>query len=115
MQQQIQMTKSEFKKQNSNEVIFFHRFYNDFNFKMILPYAIGYLIFFALTLVSLVVMFTKYEAENLASFGRYLDPFHYAIMILFIITIFKNFDLERQYKKSIALACMLIFFILNIF
>lgn len=87
---------------------------NDFNFKMILPYAIGYLIFFALTLVSLVVMFTKYEAENLASFGRYLDPFHYAIMILFIITIFKNFDLERQYKKSVALACILIIFIINI-
>ena len=87
---------------------------NDFNLKMLIPYVIGYLIFFALTLISLVAMFTKYEAENLASFGRYLDPFHYGIMILFIITIFKNFDLEKHYKKSIVLAGILIFFIFNI-
>lgn len=84
------------------------------NLKLIVAYSIGYLIFFALTFGSMFVMFTKYEAENLASFGRYLNPFHYAILIVFIVTLFRNFDLNIAKKKSVFITLALFFLIANI-
>ena len=49
--------------------------------RILLPYVICYLVFYALTALSLFVMFSKYEAENLASFGRYLTPINVAFFV----------------------------------
>lgn len=49
--------------------------------KILLPYIISYIVFYLLTALSLFVMFSKYEAENLASFGRYLTPINIAFFV----------------------------------
>lgn len=65
----------------------------------VLPIFVGYLVFFVLTLLSIFVMFSVYETEKLASFGRYLNAFHYAILmyILFIVSK-KNFLATNKNK-----------------
>src|SRR5574344_1777688 len=86
-----------------------------FELKMAIPYIVGYILFFILTFGSMFVMFTKYEAEYLASFGRYLNPFHYAVVILFIVTMLNEFDLKLNTKRNnFMVSLVLIFFIFNI-
>lgn len=49
--------------------------------RILLPYVISYIVFFIVTALSLFVMFTKYEAESLASFERYLSPINISFFI----------------------------------
>jgi len=60
--------------------------------KTLLPYIISYITFFCITALSLFVMFSLYEAENLASFGRYLNPINISLFLLcmYKITNLKN-------------------------
>ena len=71
--------------------------------KVIWPYVIAYIVFFFVTALSLFVMFSKYEAENLASFGRYLNPINIAFF-LFALYRITNLKLE----KIIPIVCIII-------
>ena len=71
--------------------------------KKIIPYILGYIVFFALTVLSMFLMMSKYEASNLASFGRYLNWYHLGLVI-FILYYVLSFDLN---KKNIALNVIL--------
>ncbi len=84
------------------------------SYKTVIAYIIGYFVFFGLTFISIFLMLTKYEAENLASFGRYLNPFHFAILILLIVNIFKEIDLKAKSKRDIVLCVVLLIYIAGI-
>lgn len=57
--------------------------------KMTISYIIGYLAFFILTVVSIFVAMTQYEASILASFSRYLNWFNLGIVIFILYNILK--------------------------
>ena len=63
--------------------------------KMTIPYIIGYITFFILTVLAMFLMMTKYEASNLASFGRYLNWYHLGI-IIFMLSFVLSFDDNRK-------------------
>lgn len=48
-------------------------------YQSLLPYVIFYITFFGITALSLFVMFSYYEASELASFARYLTPINVAL------------------------------------
>lgn len=58
---------------------------------------ISYLVFFALTMISMFVMLSYYEASIIASFGRYLNCVHIAIIMSLIYYLLKNHE-ERSIK-----------------
>lgn len=74
-------------------------------FKQLFSYFIGYILFFALTVLSLFVLFSYYEAENLASFGRYLNWFHLAYFIYIIAALSKK-NITLNKKGNIAVTCV---------
>lgn len=49
-------------------------------FRSLVPYVCSYFVFFVLIALSLFVMFSYYEASELASFSRYLNPMNIAIV-----------------------------------
>ena len=57
-----------------------------------------YTIFFCLTALSIFVSFSYYETSIIASFGRYLNSIHLAIVLLLIYFILKNID-----KKNVKI------------
>jgi hypothetical protein len=81
--------------------------------KKISSFVIGYIVFYALTLVSIFVTFSKYEASIIASFGRYLNCFHLGILIFILSYLSRHFFQNTNIKK-IAITCFYILIILNI-
>lgn len=79
--------------------------------KNTLSYFLGYILFFGLTLLSMFVMFSVYEAKELASFGRYLNSFNFAILIFIIVYICQNSFFE---KNKIAVCTYLVVLIICI-
>ena len=75
--------------------------------RSILPYVTMYIMFFILTALSLFVMFSYYEATELASFSRYLAPINLALVIYILFKI--NNILED--KKLIIIYLTIISFI----
>ncbi|HIU40559.1 MAG TPA: hypothetical protein IAB68_04600 [Candidatus Aphodocola excrementigallinarum] len=72
-------------------------------FCFFLPYVISYSIFFCLTALSLFVMFSKYEASTLASFGRYLAPINIAFMIYVLYRLSDSKDISALNILSLVL------------
>ena len=71
--------------------------------KSIIPYVISFIVFYLITALSLFVMFSKYEAENLASFGRYLAP------ILIAYFLFAMYRLAtKKNEKALRIICIII-------
>ena len=66
--------------------------YKENKYKILLPYIISYVVFYCVTALSLFVMFSIYEAENLASFQRYLNPINisFFLMCMYKITNLKS-------------------------
>lgn len=57
--------------------------------KKVIPYVVSYIAFFALTVLSMFVAMTKYEASLLASFNRYLNWYHLGVLIFVLFYILK--------------------------
>ena len=72
-------------------------------FCFLLPYIISYAVFFCLTALSLFVMFSKYEASTLASFGRYLAPINMALMIYVLYRLSDTKEITTIHVLSLAL------------
>lgn len=72
-------------------------------FWFLLPYIISYAVFFCLTALSLFVMFSKYEASTLASFGRYLAPINIALMIYVLYRLSNSKEVTTIHILSISL------------
>lgn len=68
--------------------------------KKTVPYLIGYVAFFILTVVSMFLMMTKYEASNLASFGRYINWFHLGV-IIFCLSYIAKFGNDKKISLNI--------------
>ncbi len=68
-------------------------------FKSLIPYTIFYITFFALTALSLFVMFTYYEASNLASFSRYLAPINIALVLFIYYKL--SYVFKTNYKVNL--------------
>ena len=66
----------------------------------LLPYVISYIIFFFITALSIFVMFSKYEAENLASFEMYLAPINIAY---FIFAIYRLVNIDKDKATKVIL------------
>lgn len=84
-----------------------------YSIKKCLPLFWGYLVFFILTMLSIFVMFSSYEAQELASFSRYLNTFHIAVFLLINVFLIKD-DFILKEKNKLFAVCMLLFFILNL-
>ena len=78
--------------------------------KKTIPYIIGYVAFFFLTVLAMFLMMSKYEASNLASFGRYLNWYHLGLLI-FILSYILKYEME---EKNVALNIVYIIIILLI-
>lgn len=76
--------------------------------KKTLPYILSYIAFYLLTLLSVFVMFSVYEASILASFGRYLNTFNYALIIFIIAYISQEEFLINRKNKLFALLIYLL-------
>lgn len=76
----------------------------------ILVQVLIYIIYFCLTAFSLFVMFSKYEAENLASFGRYLNSYHIAILLLLLVLLSQKIKNTNHKKIYFILIIILINF-----
>lgn len=72
----------------------------------IIPFIISYIAFFFVTVLSIFVAMSQYEASNLASFERYLNWYNVAI-ILFIILL----ALRVESKKSIYIKVIVLGYI----
>lgn len=77
--------------------------------KKIIPFIISYLSFYIITVISMFVAMTYYEASVLASFGRYLNWYHLGVLIFGIFLL-----LKLDNKLHIMKFCILLFFVINI-
>ena len=75
-------------------------------FMFLLPYIISYAVFFCLTALSLFVMFSKYEASTLASFGRYLAPINIALMIYVLYRLSDTKEIITIHVLSVVLIAL---------
>lgn len=75
-------------------------------FCFLLPYILSYAVFFCLTALSLFVMFSKYEASTLASFGRYLAPINIAFMIYVLYRLSSSKEVTTIHILSIFLIAL---------
>lgn len=75
-------------------------------FCFLLPYIISYAVFFCLTALSLFVMFSKYEASTLASFGRYLAPINMALMIYVLYRLSDTKEITTIHVLSLVLIAL---------
>ena len=82
------------------------------NVKRIIPYIIGFICFVILTFLSIFVTFTKYEAELLSSFGRYLDSFNFAVFILLIVALYKMLSDNDDFNKKKIIYVLFIYAII---
>jgi hypothetical protein len=57
--------------------------------KKVSAYVISYIAFFAITVLSMFVAMSTYEASNLASFNRYLNWYHLGILIFLLYYVLK--------------------------
>lgn len=73
----------------------------------ILPYIISYVVFFVLTVLSLYVMFSYYEASLLASFSRYLAPINMAL-VLYILYRISDKDILEKFLQYTCIAIILL-------
>lgn len=73
-------------------------------FKIVAPYIISYIVFFCITALSLFVMFSLYEAEKLASFGRYLNPISISF---FLLCMYKITNLKSK-KVTVIISIIII-------
>lgn len=78
--------------------------------KFLLPYAIFYVTFYLLTALSLFIMFTYYEASILASFSRYLNPIHMALVLFIFYKISYLFSDEKFAKIFYIIIIVLVGF-----
>lgn len=81
--------------------------------RVLLPYILSYIVFFALTVLSLYVMFSYYEASQLASFSRYLAPINIALIIYVLYKIIGASDLQK-YLQIICICIIIIIGFSNI-
>lgn len=65
--------------------------------KILSPYIISYVVFFALIALSLFIMFSYYEASILASFGRYLAPINIGL-ITYVL-----YKISYLYEKNLSI------------
>lgn len=72
--------------------------------KKALPFIFAYIAFFAITVLSMFVAMSKYEASILASFGRYLNWFHLGILIFAISYVLKTNEKGKFLFKIIFLS-----------
>lgn len=82
-------------------------------FRKLLPFIYGYIFFFLLTLTSIFVMFSVYEAQNLASLGRYLNSLNLA-MIIFLIAYICSKDFYEIGNNKLITLIILIMFVISI-
>lgn len=71
--------------------------------KTLTPYVLSYIAFFFLTALSLFVMFSKYEASTLASFGRYLAPINIALALYVLYKLS-----TKKEEKLLNVMCIII-------
>lgn len=69
----------------------------------LIPYGISYIVFYLVTALSLFVMFSLYEASELASFGRYLAPINIALL-LFVLYKFQM----KGNEKVLTILCLVL-------
>lgn len=85
---------------------------NDKNIKIALkksiPYIVGYITFFFLTLLSMFVMFSAYEASKLASFARYLNTFNISLLLFLIFRTCSEDFIKKSGTKKIGFALLFI-------
>ena len=72
--------------------------------KVLYPYVLSYAAFFFITALSLFVMFSKYEAENLASFQRYLAPINIAY---FIFAVYRLANIDKDKILNLVILVMI--------
>ena len=82
-------------------------------FKIALPIIVTYLIFFALTALSIFIKFAYFEAERLASFGRYLNCINVVSLMVIVFLLYKNKAEFRSGASKIILITILIIPILT--
>ena len=81
----------------------------DNNFFKYLNFIMTYIVFFGLTALSIFVTFTYYEASIIASFERYLNSIHIALLMLIIFICYcKIVETKKNYYKIIGLVVVLI-------
>lgn len=73
-----------------------------------IPYIIGYIVFFALTLLSMFVMFSAYEASKLASFARYLNTFNISLLLFLVFRTCSEGFIQKSGTKKIAFVILFI-------
>lgn len=73
-------------------------------FKVLYPYVLSYAAFFFITALSLFVMFSKYEAENLASFQRYLAPINIAY---FLFAVYRLANMNKEKILNLVILVMI--------
>lgn len=81
-------------------------------FCKVLPYLIGGALYFFLTVLAIFVTFTKYEAEMVASLGRYINNFNVAIFLTLIVYLFTSDFMKNKYGKVLTVL-VLTFIVLN--
>ncbi len=69
----------------------------------IIPFILSYLIFFAVTVLSIFFAFCQYEASILASFERYLNWYNVAILLFIISMILRIKDNKSNIFKMLIL------------
>ena len=82
-----------------------------YSFKKFLPFFIGYIVFFLSTVLSIFVMFSSYEAQELASFSRYLNTFHIAMFLLALVLIIKDDFINKEKNKLFSIGILTIIII----
>lgn len=75
-----------------------------------IPYFIGGMLYFLLTVLAIFVTFTLYEAENVASLGRYINNFNVALVLTLICYLCSKEFLKNKYSKILTLAVLLFIF-----
>ena len=85
--------------------VLFYKLTNDVKkaLKKIIPFIISYFVFLGITVLSMFVAMSLYEASMLASFDRYLNWYNVAILIFEIVLILRIKDDKNQIFKVIFL------------
>lgn len=91
-----------------NIMVLFILFYNLTNsikkaMLKLIPFIISYLAFFIITVISMYVALSVYEASQLASFSRYLDWYNVALIIFEVFIILKLLDEKNFLFKNLVL------------
>ena len=85
--------------------ILFYKLTNNLKKAMLklVPFIVSYVSFFLLTILSMFVAMSKYEASALASFGRYLGWYNASIIIFIVFVILRLKDEKNIVFKLVVL------------